>query len=332
MYSSLKDSPKDHREKPSLDESEQDTLLEGGELCHCQKQRSWLSVQLRSPFAWVNLALLAVNTYFIIRGARATPHYVSSVVHSIQSHVTSPSPAEEAIEYQLQRFTELDDHYGPLTSDPGPEVDGAWDQLVDATKVFAVDEDAFVMVNGNTETGVRIPGTNQFIAILEVNHQLHCVEIMRRGIFFNYDYYKDKQYFGGRTLANVKWHIRHCFEVLRQSIQCHGDTSVLTYNWVRNNTNPEIASKTLHSCQNWDRLKEWRQTHDATKRVTHLERPLWVTHPDLPYPGPPGAAEPQISWKTEQEFLATHEQLSTKDGGPAAFLFPRDLEIKDAES
>lgn len=135
------------------------------------------------------------------------------------------APAEEAIEYGLHRFTELDDHHGPFTSDPSPEVDEAWDELVDgessledyaarqtltclsATKIFAVDEDAFQLVNGNTETGVRIPGTNQFIAILEVNHQLHCAEIMRRGIFFNYDYYRDKQYFGGRTLANVKWHI-----------------------------------------------------------------------------------------------------------------------------
>lgn len=144
------------------------------------------------------------------------------------------APAEEAIEYGLHRFSELDDHFGPFTSDPSPEVDDAWDELVDgefahlvksgtvtkksflnlpkkkATKVFAVDEDAFALVNGNTETGVRIPGTNQFISILEVNHQLHCVEIMRRGIFFNYEYYQDQQYFGNRSLANVKWHISEC--------------------------------------------------------------------------------------------------------------------------
>lgn len=127
-------------------------------------------------------------------------------------------------------------------------------------------------------------------------------------------------------------HAGHCFEVLRQSIQCHGDTSVLTYNWVRNKTNPEIASKTLHSCQNWDRLSEWRKVNDVTKKVSHLERPLWVTNPDLPYPGPPGAAEPQISWETEQAYLASHGQLSTRDPGPAPFLLPRDLEIRDAEA
>lgn len=41
------------------------------------------------------------------------------------------APAEEAIEYGLHRFSELDDHFGPFTSDPSPEVDDAWDELVD---------------------------------------------------------------------------------------------------------------------------------------------------------------------------------------------------------
>lgn len=30
---------------------------------------------------------------------------------------------------------------------------------------------------------------------------------MRRGAWFNIDYYRDKQYFGDRSDANVKWHM-----------------------------------------------------------------------------------------------------------------------------
>lgn len=41
------------------------------------------------------------------------------------------APAEAAMERELRRFTELDDHFSPLTADPSPEVDQAWDEFVD---------------------------------------------------------------------------------------------------------------------------------------------------------------------------------------------------------
>lgn len=126
---------------------------------------------------------------------------------------------------------------------------------------------------------------------------------------------------------------------------------MLTYNWVRNKTLPEIASKTLHSCQNWDRLREWRVANDATDKVTHLERPLWVFNEALAYPGPPGAAEPQVSWETEAKYvadlaaaaaeagpgqghgLAGHEAMASGgSAGPGLFLLPRDVEIRESES
>jgi hypothetical protein len=37
----------------------------------------------------------------------------------------------------------------------------------------------FTEINGDPEAGVRIPGDGRFMGILEVTHQLHCVEIMR---------------------------------------------------------------------------------------------------------------------------------------------------------
>ena len=65
----------------------------------------------------------------------------------------------------------------------------------------------FEELNGNTASGVRIPNDGRFMGILEVTHQLHCVEIMRRGAWFNIDYYRDKQYFGNASDANVIWHM-----------------------------------------------------------------------------------------------------------------------------
>jgi len=68
---------------------------------------------------------------------------------------------------------------------------------------------------------------------------------------------------------------------------------MLTYNWVHGHDWPQSAWRSLHSCQNWDLLNEWRAENDISHLITHLERPSWVLDPnaDAPGHGYRGAAE-----------------------------------------
>lgn len=49
----------------------------------------------------------------------------------------------------------------------------------------------------------------------------------------------------------------HCVEMLRQTLMCHGDMSLLTYNWVRGRDVPYPNFKTVHTCKKWETLTGW---------------------------------------------------------------------------
>jgi hypothetical protein len=75
-------------------------------------------------------------------------------------------------------------------------------------------------------------GTGQYLASIDVFHQLHCVDILRKSLYREY-YNKHEEAFISTPESVVQEHLEHCVEMLRQTIMCHGDTSLLTYNWVQ---------------------------------------------------------------------------------------------------
>ena len=77
----------------------------------------------------------------------------------------------------------------------------------------------------------RDHGTGQYLASLDVFHQLHCVDLLRKSLHREY-YDKHEGSFAGAPEHVVQGHLEHCVETLRQNIMCHGDISLLTYNWV----------------------------------------------------------------------------------------------------
>jgi hypothetical protein len=77
--------------------------------------------------------------------------------------------------------------------------------------------------------------------------------------------------------TDVREHLNHCVEALREGIMCHGDTSVVTLRWGHKQPVP-LANWTMpHVCKRWDDVSEW-----ASKNyVQHLHDPGWLKHPTL---------------------------------------------------
>ncbi|KAJ5612188.1 hypothetical protein N7510_005382 [Penicillium lagena] len=291
--------PNHDTDRSSCNDSEQDHLLETELADHPPRRRAMPLGKLKCVpnshrvILWLNIILFIANisgmAYLIIKLPRVT----DTVAKWMQPQIIAPSPALDVVEHSLHRFTDPDREATPWSGPPSDETDQAWEELINNGRSFPIDPDMFQALNGHPETGVRIPNDTQgrFVGILEVTHQLHCVDIMRRGAWFNFEHYRDKQFFGNKSDDAIMWHMRHCFEVLRQTIQCHGDTSVLTYNWIKGYSAPKSAWKSLHTCQNWERLMEWRKQNDITPKLKFLDRPLWVMDPDGVVPGAQGAAE-----------------------------------------
>ena len=56
-------------------------------------------------------------------------------------------------------------------------------------------------------------------------HQLHCLDLLRKGLYYNYEYYhsRGEGAFGDPEYIQ-RYHVSHCLDFLRQRLMCDFDT------------------------------------------------------------------------------------------------------------
>lgn len=74
--------------------------------------------------------------------------------------------------------------------------------------------------------------------------------------------------------------LEHCIEELRVSIACHGDTTVIPYDWLHDIDQERTLlgitfrdDEPLHRCVNWDKLHKWAQSRRVDIRDTSVFTP-----------------------------------------------------------
>jgi hypothetical protein len=123
-----------------------------------------------------------------------------------------------------------------------------------------------------------------FMAQMEVFHQLHCLDTLRQGLYFNYDYYhENRDGVWGRSDAVVRKHMGkslslhtilcsgkltyrtgHCLDLLRLQLQCTADVGLISMMWVNATGTPvEFAKFTgEHRCRDFGAIREWAMAND----------------------------------------------------------------------
>jgi hypothetical protein len=90
-------------------------------------------------------------------------------------------------------------------------------------------------------------------------HHLHCLNLVRKGLWYNYPYYKE---LGQHAFKNndmiIKKHASHCLDTIRQVLMCNADTGLLGQVWY----DPQDVRafpdfKTQHKCKNFDAIRRW---------------------------------------------------------------------------
>ncbi|KAF3763880.1 hypothetical protein M406DRAFT_357276 [Cryphonectria parasitica EP155] len=175
--------------------------------------------------------------------------------------------AEQGVEYEVQRFKGTFGWENEYTG-IGPETDAAWDKITDgpAGGAIGITKEQWEAVNQFHDYPVLLEkdhGTGQYLASLDVFHQLHCVDLLRKATHREY-YDKHEGSFAGAPESIVQGHLSHCVEMLRQTLMCHGDISLLTYNWVEGRSMPHPNFNTIHTCKKWDTLTKWNEGRDIT--------------------------------------------------------------------
>ena len=62
-------------------------------------------------------------------------------------------------------------------------------------------------------------------------------------------------------------HIRHCIDLLRQSLMCHADTTVEV---VDEKINGVHGFRTEHQCRNWNQLVKWASKQQTRQPVEQI--------------------------------------------------------------
>lgn len=151
----------------------------------------------------------------------------------------------------------------PYTAAPGPSVEQAWRDLgvecesrngpynlPNLTEYTATDLTFIVPISQGPAFGISsshviipadAPGANGrtgYGVDMEAMHQLHCVNLLRKGLYFNHAHYSAPERINQRPSwpfrdpeKVLRGHLNHCVDALRERIMCAADSEVIPYYW-----------------------------------------------------------------------------------------------------
>ncbi|KAK0619659.1 hypothetical protein B0T14DRAFT_430637 [Immersiella caudata] len=235
-------------------------------------------------------------------------HISPSLIQPPIPNTPPPAPALEVVKY-LPRH-----HYpaafrqtNPWRGPPGTysdEIDLAWHQIELGAGGIRLTEAEVLELNMTGTEGHplhKIPEEHGggYLAMLEVFHQLHCLNSLRMGLWYNYDYYKVLEEVVPRE--NVITHYDHCIDILRISLMCQADvTPALFYDPLedprRRDALPDWSS--LHTCREFDAILDWNKNGPRSVRWRDAgPNPAW----DPDFPGAEEPFEPETTDEDEQK-------------------------------
>ncbi|CAG9985172.1 unnamed protein product [Clonostachys byssicola] len=147
-----------------------------------------------------------------------------------------------------------------------PEVDAAWEALGVDYRAGAISYEDGLASGLDESYAQRSPQYGGgFIVNVEGMHHLHCLNLVRKALYFNYDHYRE---LGHHAFKNdeyiLRLHVTHCLDTIRQVLMCNVDTGVLGQVWVdpeKPNAFPDF--NTRHMCKDYDAVRRWAKDLQA---------------------------------------------------------------------
>ncbi|CAG8975111.1 hypothetical protein HYALB_00008951 [Hymenoscyphus albidus] len=122
-------------------------------------------------------------------------------------------------------------------------VDEYWESLDTSAVVVALDH-KYTDSHGLARSVPFVWDDEKGIYHIKALHQLHCLKLIRKNILEPGKY---------ATPEEVKPHILHCLNTLRQDIMCAADDTLMP----SENRSHAIGDKQVLQCRNWDALISW---------------------------------------------------------------------------
>ncbi|KAI9157976.1 Cyclochlorotine biosynthesis protein R [Paramyrothecium foliicola] len=162
------------------------------------------------------------------------------------------SPAQSAVEYKTVVFN------GGLRGDKtayqgsSDEVNARWEALYNEIGMSQISAKAASRLPNATTPVAGDP--SQYMVELDVFHQLHCLNLMRKLV------YPDVFHFDLTSKSEIAedniYHMEHCYDQLRQALQCASDVSTIYWEWSVEKKKMFGNLRTTHTCRDFDKIKD----------------------------------------------------------------------------
>ncbi|KAF2266931.1 hypothetical protein CC78DRAFT_111712 [Lojkania enalia] len=162
----------------------------------------------------------------------------------------TPAMDGKAVEYKLEDIANFPSSI--YSSSPSPEVDEAWERLIQPLYYPATKEE--LERNGDDPDVIIRLKEGGYFATLGIYHELHCMRRM-------YWHLHEEHYFPNRSEAAKRGeiaHLRHCIELTLRTFKCTPNTALYSFHYdPKRDTEPFIISTGQRNCINWDLFHSW---------------------------------------------------------------------------
>ena len=127
-------------------------------------------------------------------------------------------------------------------------------------------------------------GGEAYMAGMDIFHQLHCFDAIRKEAFKDYYWDGERYHMEGygpetgkphRRHTEIFWlHLRHCTDIIVQALMCHADAAMTTMTWLETQERPFPDFSINRKCVDFDALVKWRDENALNvSKVGQIKKP-----------------------------------------------------------
>ncbi|GKZ73877.1 hypothetical protein AnigIFM50267_010816 [Aspergillus niger] len=160
---------------------------------------------------------------------------------------------------------------------PSPEVDAAWDRIsnqqaipITAHEVRQLGYDPATVWPAPTDEF----GPGIYYGVIDVFHQIHCLNMMRKSAFPAYYGDLREQY----KHIPLKWddHLLHCQYTVLRALMCHADVEVQVGQKFKGWPGLNMNFASTKSCRDFEQILTWKEANALKPKGP------WTEYPDVP--------------------------------------------------
>ncbi|KAL4912982.1 tat pathway signal sequence [Aspergillus aurantiobrunneus] len=174
------------------------------------------------------------------------------------------------IKYHRQQFNGSFLKENVFRQGAGPEVDAAWESLgVNYRPIRVPVDEAAKSGIGPDQVQIRAKYGGGYPANVEGLHHLHCLNLLRQSLYYNYEYYRAQ---GVGAFKNgdfiVRRHVSHCLDIIRQQLMCTVDVGLFGQVWVHpDRPSSFVDFNTEHRCRNFEDIRDWAERNQLPEQT-----------------------------------------------------------------